>query len=267
MTAQLRTSLRRNQIGSTGTLLVSLIFAGFAAARGGSTSAGEKKHDRMGKMDMNCMADMNGVDMSTMGSSMAGMECHMYVTPLRPPQPGDEEKARAVVAAVRLTMEKYKDYRKAVADGYVQANPKVKQPQYHFNNDAYAREADTRLDLSKPTSLLYIETPTQRFKLEGVMFTARPNATEDELNERIPLSVAHWHKHINFCAAPADKVQEYHGDHPKFGMFGSIHTKAACDAEGGTFMPTMFTWMIHVFPYEDDPKEVFSMDDDVPHVR
>jgi len=93
----------------------------------------------MGKMDMNCMADMNGVDMSTMGPSMAGMECHMYVTPLRPPQPGDEEKARAVVAAVRLTMEKYKDYRKAVADGYVQANPKVKQPQYHFNNDAYAR--------------------------------------------------------------------------------------------------------------------------------
>jgi len=234
MTAQLRTSLRRNQIGSTGTLLVSLIFAGFAAARGGSTSAGEKKHDRMGKMDMNCMADMNGVDMSTMGPSMAGMECHMYVTPLRPPQPGDEEKARAVVAAVRLTMEKYKDYRKAV-------------------------------DPSKPTSLLYIETPTQRFKLQGVMFTARPSATEDELNERIPLSVGHWNKHINFCAAPADKVQEYHGDHPKFGMFGSIHTKAACDAEGGTFMPTMFTWMIHVFPH--DPKEVFSMDDDVPHVR
>ena len=194
MTAQLRTSLRRNQIGSTGTLLVSLIFAGFAAARGGSTSAGEKKHDRMGKMDMNCMADMNGVDMSTMGSSMAGMECHMYVTPLRPPQPGDEEKARAVVAAVRLTMEKYKDYRKAV-------------------------------DPSKPTSLLYIETPTQRFKLQGVMFTARPSATEDELNERIPLSVAHWHKHINFCAAPADKVQEYHGDHPKFVCSGQSTPK------------------------------------------
>ena len=99
------------------------------------------------------------------------------------------------------------------------------------------------------------------------MYTTRPNATEDELNERIPLSVAHWHKHINFCAAPADKTQEYHGDHPKFGMFGSIHTKAACDTEHGTFMPTMFTWMIHVFPYEDDPKEVFSMNDDIPHVH
>ena len=28
----------------------------------------------------------------------------------------------------------------------------------------------------------------QEYKLEGVMFTASPDATEDELNERIPLS-------------------------------------------------------------------------------
>jgi hypothetical protein len=229
-------------------------------------SASDKKHNMRG-MDMACMADMNGVDMSAMGPSMAAMQCHMYVTPLRPPQPGDAEKAKAVVAAVKATMEKYKDYKIAIADGYLQANPQVKQPQYHFNNEAYAREADSRFDPTRPTSLLYVETPTQRFKLEGVMFTARPNATEDELNERVPLSVAHWHKHINFCAAPADKVQEYHGAHPKFGMFGSIHTKAACDAEHGTFMPTMFTWMMHVFPYEDNPKEVFSLNDDVPHVR
>ena len=27
----------------------------------------------------------------------------------------------------------------------------------------------------------------------------------------------------------------------------------------------MFTWMIHVFPFENDLKDVFSMNDDVPH--
>jgi hypothetical protein len=222
----------------------------------------EQKMADMPGMEMNGMGDM-----SNMGPSMAAMAGHMDITPLRPKQPGDEEKAKAVVAAVKATMDRYKDYRKALADGYAIANPKLEQPQYHFNNEANARAADSHFDPTRPTSLLYRRTPTQRYKLEGVMFTARPNATEDELNDRIPLSVAHWHEHTNFCAAPANKVKEYHGAHPKFGMFGSIHTKAACDAEGGTFYPYMFTWMIHVFPYESDFKDVFSMNDDIAHVH
>ena len=238
-----------------------------AAALLSASLHGDKKKDGMAGMDMSCMADMNGVDMSAMGPSMAAMGCHMYVTPLRAPQPGDEEKAKAVIAAVSATMEKYRDYKKAEKDGYVQGNPDVTQPQYHFTNEANAKEADLHFDPTKPTSLLYRQTPTQKFKLEGVMFTARPNATEDELNDRIPLSIAHWHKHINFCAAPADRVKEYMGAHPKFGMFGSIHTKEACEAEHGQFMPSVFTWMIHVFPYEDDVKDVFSMNDDTPHVH
>jgi len=87
------------------------------------------------------------------------------------------------------------------------------------------------------------------------------------LNASAVASIARWHEHTNFCAAPADRVKEYHGAHPKFGMFGSIHTKEACAAEGGLFFPFMFTWMIHVFPYESDFKEVFSMNDDVAHVH
>ena len=99
------------------------------------------------------------------------------------------------------------------------------------------------------------------------MFTDRADASEEELNQRIPLSVARWHQHTNFCAAPADKVKDYHGDHPKFGMFGSISTKEACLAEGGRFFPVMFNWMIHVFPYEDTMTAVFSMNDDEAHVH
>ena len=211
------------------------------------------------------MAGMAG--MNVMGQSMAAMANHMCITPMRAGQPGDEQKAKAMVAQVRAAIEKYKDYKKAVADGFVQANPTVDQPQFHFNNEANAKLADSEFDPSRPTSLLYFRTPMQKFKLEGVMFTARPNATEEELNQRIPLSVARWHKHTNFCGAPENKVKEYFGKNPKFGMFGSIHTKEACDAEGGTFMPVVFTWMIHVFPYEDDLKNVFSMNDDVPHFK
>jgi hypothetical protein len=208
--------------------------------------------------------DMSG-DMKDMGPSMAAMAGHMYVTALRPKQPGDDEKVKALLAQIKASIERYQDYHKALEDGYVIGNPKVDEPQFHFTKEANVREAEQHFDPTKPSSLLYFQTPTQRYKLEGVMFTVPPQASEDELNERIPLSIVRWHKHINFCAAPADKVKEYLGKHPKFGMFGSINTPDACKADGGTFYPVIFTWMIHVFPFETDYKNVFSMNDDIPH--
>jgi hypothetical protein len=215
------------------------------------------------------MANMPGMDMGgdmkDMGPSMAAMAHHMYVTPLRPRQPGDEEKAKAVVAQVKAAIERYRDYHKALADGFVIANPNVNEPQFHFTKAANVLEAEHHFDPTKPSSLLYFQTPNQRYKLEGVMFTVPPTATEDELNDRIPLSIVRWHQHVKFCAAPADRVKEYLGKHPKFGMFGSIDTAEACKAEGGTFYPHVMTWMIHVFPFEEDLKDVFSMNDDVPH--
>lgn len=212
--------------------------------------------------------DMAGMgDMTVMGESMAAMAHHMCITPLRPQRPGDEEKVKELVATVKASIEKYKDYKKALADGYVIGNPKVDQPQAHFTNDAYVHLADTQFDPTKPSSLLYRRTPTQRYKLEGVMFTDRLAASEDELDQRIPLSIVRWHKHTNFCAAPANRVKEYLGENPKFGMFGSIYTKEACEAEGGQFIPVLFSWMIHVFPYEDNLKDVFSMNDDIAHVH
>jgi hypothetical protein len=224
-----------------------------------------QKEQQMGSMPG---MDMSGGDeMRDMGPSMAAMAGHMVMTPLRPRKPGDEAKARAVVAEAKATMERYQDYHKALADGYIVANPKVKQAQYHFIKEANNQEAGLHFDPTKPTALLYRRTPHQQYKLEGVMYTASRQSTEDELNERVPLSIARWHEHVNFCAAPADRVKDYFGAHPKFGMFGSIHTKEACDAEGGHFLPYVFPWMIHVFPYETDLKEVFSMNDDVAHVH
>jgi len=246
-----------------GTVALTVAFgAVLLAARLGYARQQDQQKGSMPGMDMR-----DNDDMSSMGPSMAAMAGHMYVTPLRSKQPGDEERAKAVVAQAKATIERYKDYRKALLDGYVIANPKLKQPQYHFMNKANAREADLHFDPTKPTALLYRRTPMQEYKLEGVMYTASPDATEDELNERIPLSIARWHEHTNFCGAPANKVSEYHGKNPKFGMFGSIHTKEACQAEGGTFFPVIFSWMIHVFPYENDFKDVFSMNDDMAHVH
>jgi hypothetical protein len=229
---------------------------------GHARQQGQHQHGSMPGMDMHDNGDMSGL-----GPSMAAMAGHMHMTPLRPMHPGDQEKAKALVANVKAAIERYKDYRKALLDGYVIANPKLKQPQYHFINDANTREADLHFEPSKPTALLYRRTPIQEYKLEGVMYTASPDATEDELNERIPLSIARWHRHVNVCWAPEDRVKDYQSAHPKFGMFGSINTQEACTAERGDFHPYMFTWMIHIFPYELDFKEVFSMNDDVAHVH
>src|SRR5271156_3407814 len=168
-----------------GTVALTVAFgAVLLAARLGYARQQDQQKGSMPGMDMGGKEDM-----SNMGPSMAAMEGHMYITPLRPKQPGDEEKARAVVAQVKASIERYKDYRKALADGYVIANPKVDQPQSHFNNAANIKEADRHFDPTKPSSLLYRKSPNQRYKLEGVMFTDRPDATEDELNERIPLSI------------------------------------------------------------------------------
>ena len=82
-------------------------------------------------------SNMNG--MSVMGASMGAMTNHMCITPLRPKQPGDEKRAKALVAQVRAAIDKYQDYKKAIADGYIQANPEVVQPQYHFINTANSR--------------------------------------------------------------------------------------------------------------------------------
>lgn len=70
------------------------------------------------------------------------------------------------------------------------------------------------------------------------MYTDRVDATEEELNERIPLSIARWHQHINFCKAPKVQKAAYFGRDAKFGLRGSIKSKETCEAADGEFFPT-----------------------------
>ncbi len=194
--------------------------------------------------------------------NMAHMAGHMYMTVLRAPQPGDQQKAEAVVAAAKAAMAPYQDYHRALADGYEIFLPDVPQAQYHFTKYEYGLEARSHFDPNKPTSLLYKKTADGGYKLVGAMYTDRVDATEDELNERIPLSVAHWHQHINFCKAPAGQKAAYFGPDAKFGLLGSITTQEACEAAGGVFHAHLFGWMVHVYPYETEAKNVWSTDDD-----
>jgi hypothetical protein len=211
--------------------------------------------------------DGNGANSQPVSAGMPGtvnahMAGHMYMTTLKSPKPGDQQKGDAVVAAAKTAITPYEDYRKALADGYEIFLPNLPQRQYHFTKFAYGIEARSHFDPLKPTSLLYKKTADGGYRLVGAMYTDRVDATEDELDNRIPLSIAHWHQHINFCKAPPGQKAEYFGPDAKFGLLGSITTREACEAAGGEFHPHILGWMVHVYPYETNPKKIWSTDDD-----
>ena len=73
-------------------------------------------------------------------------------------EPGDQQKADAVVAAAKSALAPYADYHKALANGFHIFLPNLPQPIYHFTNYAYGAEAAFRFNPRKPTSLLYKKT-------------------------------------------------------------------------------------------------------------
>ena len=232
---------------------LAMIAAVLVGALGMTWAGGAQSGDMMGPM-------------APTGSMSAGhgghMGTHMMLTAARPMKPGDQERADAVAKAAKAAIEPYKDYKKALADGFQIFMPELPQKMYHFTNYQRGIEAAMSFDPSAPTSLLYEKTADGGYKLIGAMYTDRQHATEWDLNERIPLSIARWHQHTNFCRAPQGHQSEYFGKDAKFGLLGSISTKEACEAVGGQFIPTVFGWMVHVYPFEKDPKQVWSIDRD-----
>jgi hypothetical protein len=212
------------------------------------------------------MRDMVGTNSDGTAHAMRSMEGrqmsmgpHMKMTTLRDLRPGDQEKADQVVAAAHKAAEKYTDYKIALADGYKIFLPNLPQKQYHFTNYRYAFEAAISFNPEHPTSLLY-EKHGDDYKLIGVMYTAPKSANWNELDQRIPLSIAQWHAHINMCIPPSDRRNEAWGLNAKFGLVGSITTKTDCDAAGGKFMPQIFGWMVHVYPFEQKPEDIWSVE-------
>ena len=236
-----------------------------------STDTFPEKANAAPDMSAMSMPDLTGMNndgsahaMLSMSGRSMDMGPHMKMTTLRDLKPGDQEKADQVVAAARQAAEKYTDYKVALADGYKIFLPNLPQKQYHFTNYRYAFEAAIQFNPDHPTSLLYEKTG-DGYKLIGVMYTAPKSSNWNDLDQRIPLSVAQWHAHINLCLPPADRRREAWGPHPKFGLAGSITTRADCDAAGGKFMPQIFGWMVHVYPFEQKPEDIWSVERQASH--
>jgi hypothetical protein len=94
------------------------------------------------------------------------------------------------------------------------------------------------------------------------MYTAPQRSTLDDLDRRVPLSIARWHLHTNICIprlGERDRWRETRDGRPLFGPASPIATEAACYAVGGRFLPKLFGWMVHVNVLADDPGAIWAM--------
>ena len=251
------------------TLVVAILLAapmtrGQQVSRTGSQQ--NPGHDNMPGMDMGATGELGGDPEQARAAGKSAndamadhdmkMSPHMFMTDLRPHNASDDQRAMQIVDALRKSIEKYKDYKVALADGFRIFLPNLPQPLYHFTNYGFGYEAEFNFDAEKPTSLLYKKT-SDGYELIGAMYTAPKSFTADQLNARVPLSVARWHEHVNLCL-PQRGVPIQEVDWQKFGAEGSISTQPACEEAGGRWVPLIFNWMVHVYPFETDPRKVWA---------
>jgi hypothetical protein len=268
-----------------------------ASALGAVLTAGIAFSDDMAGMDTSG-SDMSAMDHSMapggMGSHMARMENHMRMTELRPATPADEERAHQIVETLRSSIAKYRDYHVALAHGMRIFLPAIPQDVYHFTDYTQSNlEYQGRFDISRPGSVLYSRDAAGNYTLVGAMYSAPPDATMDDLDQIVPLSIARWHVHTNICLPnditiedllrnniDADRIGEP-GMLPvstnpnaaelnhrygfladgRFGFEGKISNAKDCTAAGGHMLDQAFGWMVHVYPFSgDDLKVAYGMD-------
>jgi hypothetical protein len=183
------------------------------------------------------------------------MSLHIEHTALRPENEADKARAAILVIDLQHALAKYQDYHVAEADGFMPFDPDFKSPSVLFAKNRRGSKAPAAFNPSEPESLLYQPTPNGGYKLIGATYIDQKEASEDQLNQRVPLSVARWHRDANLCLPPRGTKE---ADLTKFGFDGSIATKQACDAVGGRFSPSLPWWTIEVHPWEQNPNLVWQ---------
>jgi hypothetical protein len=183
---------------------------------------------------------------------------HMQMSLQGKPQPGDKPCAQRIVAAARGVVAHYSDVNTALRDGYRPFHPTGKLgEEIHYTNYRYNRREQSHVDYDHPGSILYKRT-SEGMQAVGVMYTAAQDSTPEQLNAVAPLSIATWHRHVDFCGAPRSMRLEQFGPHAQLGPLGSIHTEEACKEAHGLWIPVVFGWMTHVYPNAKSQNEVWA---------
>jgi len=176
---------------------------------------------------------------------------HMQMSLKSDAAPGDAERATEILNTAAGVLSRYRDVNAAVHDGYKPFFPSGKiGEEIHYTNYRYRRLEQHHIEYSRPGSILYKRT-ADGLKAVGVMYTAPTDSTASQLNAIAPLSVATWHRHVDFCGGPKTLPKsEQFGSNARFGPQGSIHTEEECVAAQGLWIPVVLEWMTHVYPNE-----------------
>jgi hypothetical protein len=179
------------------------------------------------------------------------MGTHMQMSLKADPSPGDAARATEILAAADAVLCRYRDVNTAVRDGYKPFFPTGRRgEEIHYTNYRYRRKEQRQVDYTRPSSILYKRT-ADGLEAVGVMYTAPADASPQQLNAIAPLSIATWHRHVDFCGGPKNlPSSEQFGPNARFGPQGSIHTEEACHGAGGLWIPVVLNWMTHVYPNE-----------------
>jgi hypothetical protein len=192
----------------------------------------------------------------------ANAALHLEMTPVIAGTSADSTRAAIVAASLRSELAKYADTSAAVADGYRMFLPGLKaQRVFHFTSNWRAIQESFRFEPTRPTSLLYRKDSTGKLVLVGAMYTAPKRFGYARLDARVPLSIARWHKHVNWCIPKyAEKARwmETRDGAPVFGPESPVASREACEAVGGRFQESMLGWMLHANVFSDDPAMVWG---------
>jgi len=262
------TITQRRTLGAY-TLSILLVVAAFPPLAGSQSAGVNPKPHPKSDVDSGQMAGM--AEHAMAGPMDEIMVKHMELTPIRAPTHADSVRATKLVTDLKRAIAKYADTSAAVADGYKLFLPNVKQQHvFHFTNGRHALGETFRFDPEKPTSVLYKRGTDGALHLIGAMYTMPKGAKLSRLDDRIPLSIARWHKHVNWCVPrKGDDARwfEQKNGKPVFGPESPIATKAECDSVRGDFHPNLFGWMIHANVYDGSDLGTIFGDDHVLHSR
>jgi hypothetical protein len=164
---------------------------------------------------------------------------HMSFTTSRPGTAADTARALDVVEQLRGAIAPYQTLEAAEAAGYrSRKDPEMVKGAriLHVGKRMGRRGQSTPFDPSAPQALLYRRGADGQFRLAGAMYVAPLSATLEDLDAMIPLSVAHWHRHMNICIL---------GNGSSFRRIPKATTTEACEAAGGRFRAES-RYMVHV---------------------
>lgn len=234
-------------------LLLTAVYAGLSSTEPTATALAENLPPGT--------AEIHGTDGSMTPRGVA--DPHMRMTPERPATPADVAHANQLAQQLRRAIEKYRDVHSAEKAGYRQFPPKAEGLKVvHYVNLWLSYLEAWRVDPEQPGSLLYERQPDGSLRLLGAMITAPAEATLEDLNKRVPISIARWHLHVNMCVPEPiwDEKQwaRQRNGRPLFGPDSPIATENKCQSVGGKFLPTVFGWMVHANVFADNPADVWD---------